>query len=737
MRHMGKKSPKNHGPIDIGQMGPNRRFDVSPRGNFNEFLAMFKNFLKIMEDDVKKKLDPGNKEFERWKRIDIKGDQERFCMETMYVHASRILLAFVFRDKGLISFHSLDPQEDENQNDLIKRIYSDMDKFCPRLSSTEIFNWYLPNNYLVLKLIGVLDNYDFSKIERDILGELYEQFITIEERKRLGQFYTPDEVVDYILSQIGYTSESEIIGKRLIDISCGSGRFLTRAANILINKLKKSGEEPHKILKVVKDSIYGFDINPFACYLCETNLILLTIEIILETKKNNPKFVVEPFNVYQTNSLILKGTFFYDTNEMIQCIKQRTGNFKDGFDFVVGNPPYIEAKTMPSDTKEICRSNFPETAKGGFDIFICFIKMGMNLLKERGRLGYIIPNKFTVANYSISLREEILDKFSINEIIDVSDIEVFNKTAVYPIIFIIQKSKNSENNVNTAAHVRNLDDLVDEKFDTAEISQKAYLKNELRIFFTIPANKIERGLITKILESPFENLSEFLDVKWTISFHKEGLREHFLFPTKSGEFPKKILGSADFEGNSDVQRYSINWSGWYIDYDEEKARQLKNQLPPKEIFETEKLIICQNTKTLRATYDDENYYAKDIFFVASLSERAKKENVDIKFLLGVLNSKFMSYYYSVIFKGTHVGGSYLHFLVGYLNSLPIQIDSELEKKIVALVDKMLSVKVTKEEKEKFDRNIDGLICKLYNINKKEKEMIEKKYNMLEKLGKFH
>ena len=159
-----------------------------------------------------------------------------------------------------------------------------------------------------------------------------------------------------------------------------------------------------------------------------------------------------------------------------------------------------------------------------------------------------------------------------------------------------------------------------------------------------------------------------------------------------------------------------------MDYNEKLARKYKNQLPPKSLFEQKKLIICQNALRLRATYDDKGYYCKDTFFVAHLNENLKKD-YNIKFFLALLNSKLLHYYYGNIYKGTHVAGGYLHYLIGYLYSIPIAMPTKKQQtEIVALVDKILSTKEVKEYAG-IDQKIDKLIYDLYNLDEQEIKIV--------------
>jgi methylase of polypeptide subunit release factors len=619
----------------------------------------------------------------------------------------------VCKDKALIKFDTI-----ENKQDLIALKHNAQEIYS-HIFINNIFDWYNPDDVLLLEITNTFNKYDFSQIDRDILGKMYEQFITREERKKLGQFYTPEPIIDYILDQIGYTEHIE--DKKIIDISCGSGGFTTRAANRLINKLKKEEDKETVINKVI-NNVFGLDINPFACYLAETNILLQLLDLIIGVKQNNPKFKIPKINIFQTNTIETPSLLSCD-EQNIKDIKNKSGKFIDGFDFVVGNPPYLEAKKMDKKTKELCAETCPGAASGAFDLFVCFIDKGLHLLKNGGKLGYIFPNKFLIANYAKKMREELLYKYTIKEIIDVSECEVFENVSVYPVVFIAENKKpQNDTIIKTAEKINNIKELESKNFITNEIRQNVYKRDDF-VFFILPSDKKQNALLMKLLNNQYKTLDNYLTLKWTISFHASGLREKFLFPEKpQSDFAKKLIGGKSFAGNDDINRYNLKWGGWWIDYNEELARKHKNQLPPKSLFEQEKLIICQNSLRLRATYDDKDYYCKDTFFVAYLNDELKKD-YNIKFFLALLNSKLLHYYYANIYKGTHIAGGYLHYLIGYLYSMPIAAPTKKQQsEIVALVEKILSTKEKKEYKL-FDVKIDEAIYKLYNLNKEEVEIV--------------
>lgn len=418
--------------------------------------------------------------------------------------------------------------------------------------------------------------------------------------------------------------------------------------------------------------------------------------------------------IFQTNTIETPQLLSINDQET-KNIKNKTGKFIEGFDFVVGNPPYLEAKKMDRKTKELCVNTCPNIASGAFDLFVCFVDKGLRLLKNGGNFGYIIPNKFLFANYAKKMRGELLNNYSIKEIIDVSECEVFKNVSVYPIILIVNNKKPQNNIIKTVEKVINTDELKNKKFIINKIKQSIYKRDNL-VFFILPSNKQQNILLMKLLDNQHKTLENYLSIKWTISFHAAGLREQFLFPQKPNSITaKKLIGGKSFAGNNDINRYKLKWGGWWIDYNERLARKHKNQLPPKNIFEQEKLIICQNSLRLRATYDKNNFYCKDTFFVANLNNNLKND-FDLKYFLALLNSKLLHYYYANIYKGTHIAGGYLHYLIGYLCSLPIAKPTKKQQvNIVALVEKILKTE-KEEEFNKIDSQIDQLVYGLYNLN---------------------
>ena len=136
------------------------------------------------------------------------------------------------------------------------------------------------------------------------------------------------------------------------------------------------------------------------------------------------------WDLYDQNA----STDFFDTEWMF--------GISEGFDVVIGNPPYIGSEVMTriqSELREFCRTYY-DSAKGNWDLFVVFIERGIQLQKDNGIISYIVPNKLIGATYTKALRTMLLN-YSVLQIRDYSNVNVFTESDVYPVVFVIRKSE--------------------------------------------------------------------------------------------------------------------------------------------------------------------------------------------------------------------------------------------------------------------------------------------------------
>ena len=545
---------------------------------------------------------------------------------------------------------------------------------------------------------------------RDPLGEIYQHVLSSTIKSNQGIVFTPLPVIEYIISQINFPKTlSRSLEEKIMDLACGSGLFLSEAVRRIINKAESLNKSYDFVIEYITRNIYGFDIDPTAVLLSK----VIIIKEILDYYKTDISFDKPiSINIFKTNSLELKSN---KDSKQIQQIKLMK------FDYIVGNPPYIDVKRMDKRTKEICKSNFPNVAKGKFDIYACFMELSSRMLAEDGQLGYIIPNKFLSSQYAKTLRKRFLDESLLYQIVDLAHKKVF-QPAVYPIILVLRKQKELQKHIQLISDV-NVDELVANKLDkkTYKVNLEIFKRTENKTIFFPKEEYIL--LLEKIFNQSQYTMGEIIRFRWSISFHRKGLRSQFIYPEKKGENPKRILGGKEYGGNREVERYGINWRGYWIDYDREKAKELKNNFPKLEIFQEKKIIICQHALRMRATIDAEAYICKDIFLLGHLAEQVTDNKISLEFILALLNSKLYSFIYDIMYSGTEIMGKYLHYLPMFLHDLPIKNPSSiLKSEIEEYVSNMLSELVS-TKRIKIDEKIDEAVFNIFNLTEKEKTLI--------------
>ncbi len=295
------------------------------------------------------------------------------------------------------------------------------------------------------------ERYRFDDLPVDLLGNIYEQYLGVVlrgtekrvrldlvsgKRKKMGIYYTPKYIVDYILDNtlVKYAKNrtlDEILDIKILDCACGSGSFLLDAFEELkkiIEERLKNGEKSKKWdsfkdfkgrlslgqkATILLNCIYGVDLDEKAVELTQLNLLLKILEE--ETRETRRRILPNmKDNIKNGNSLISDSRFdkAFNWNAQFPSIKE------GGFDIVIGNPPYVRNTELSSKDKLFFNETFFSSYKQ-YDIYVLFFELGLKLLKERGKLGFITSNKFVASDYGMKIREFILNEAKIRKIIDV------------------------------------------------------------------------------------------------------------------------------------------------------------------------------------------------------------------------------------------------------------------------------------------------------------------------------
>jgi predicted type IV restriction endonuclease len=294
---------------------------------------------------------------------------------------------------------------------------------------------------------------------------------------------------------------------RILDPACGSGSFLLGAYQYLLDWYRDGyiadgaekwarGAHPRLVQtsspggglpqgeeraggfilttaerkRILLEHIYGVDIDPQAVEVTKLSLLLKVLEgesegslarqLSLWQERALPDLGK---NIQCGNSLI--GSDFYqgktkplgsaETLKVFDVEEQFRINafdwqkafpevFRDeGFDVVIGNPPYIRIQALkewaPQEV-EFYKQRYSSASKGNYDIYVVFVEKGLSLLNEHGRLGFILPHKFFNAQYGHPLRELLARGKNLSKVVHFGDQQVFKNATTYTCLMFLDKA---------------------------------------------------------------------------------------------------------------------------------------------------------------------------------------------------------------------------------------------------------------------------------------------------------
>lgn len=236
----------------------------------------------------------------------------------------------------------------------------------------------------------------------DIIIDM-ELLIPSNDKKTNGAFFTPSYIVDYIINHISPKDSDKIA-----DVSCGSGAFIIGA----IKYLKLKYNKPLNL--ILRENIYGADILPY-------NVRRAKILIMLYALSINEIIKESDINILNIDSLKYK--------------------WETSFDAIIGNPPYVKFQDLEDDTRNFLLNNWETTKFGTYNLYFAFFELGLKLLSNKGKLGYITPNNYFTSLSGECLRSYFQHNRCIESIVDFNSTKVFD-VQTYTAITFINKNQN-------------------------------------------------------------------------------------------------------------------------------------------------------------------------------------------------------------------------------------------------------------------------------------------------------
>lgn len=270
----------------------------------------------------------------------------------------------------------------------------------------------------------VTNEHTISNIEE--LIEVFEFVISPSDKIINGAVYTPKYIREFIVENSVNSYGGELSNAKTADISCGCGGFLLTLSENLKNRTGKFYRE------IFEENLFGIDI---AEYSIERTKILLTLWALVNGE-DEEQF---NFNLYKADSL----TFNWSTAS--EEIKQN-----NGFDIIVGNPPYVCSRNMEADTLALMQ-NWEVARTGHPDLYIPFFQIGLDNLNPNGALGYITVNTFIKSINGRALRHYFADNNINLTILSFGGEQVFKDRNTYTCICFLKYGNGRINFIRTTS----------------------------------------------------------------------------------------------------------------------------------------------------------------------------------------------------------------------------------------------------------------------------------------------
>ncbi|MBN1364945.1 MAG: N-6 DNA methylase [Syntrophaceae bacterium] len=608
-----------------------------------------------------------------------------------------------------------------------------------------------------------------------------------EVRKAGGVYYTPTYIVDYIVKN---TVGKLLEGKnpktaeqlRILDPACGSGSFLIGAYQYLLDwhRDKYVEDNPEKHAKgknpklyqkirnewrlttterkrILLNNIYGVDIDPQAVEVTKLSLLLKVLEgEDEETIKSAFQLFRERAlpdlgnNIKCGNSLI--GPDFYEGKQMnlLDSEEAKRVNifnwhaefpeiFKaDGFDAVIGNPPYVLIGSDKPDEQLYYRNKFHFNVYK-INTYILFLEKGLNLLRHAGILGFIIPKSLVFNIYFNTTRNSLVSNYAIPQIVEIRDKVFANAEVGDSILFFASVSNISSKNMLNYYKVKNIwpDFLILKHYKT--LQQNLLEKSETNFF--------ETEISLKVPAIPLGNITEISNGL------NPGNVRHILFSNskESKNHNELVLGR-------DIQKYFLSWSGTWVNYDfslKEKVKitDVKSKsgmtaqkrvdfaLRNPAIFKPNKILVRKTADHIIASYDAFGYYFDSLAYSVQMMATNKIQKY-LFYILGLLNSKFLNHIHNSL--SLNKDKVFAKVLAENLRKLPIRSidfnkpdEKKLYDNMVQLVEQMLSLNkqlteaktgheqtLLQRQIDATDKQIDKLVYELYGLTEEEIKIVE-------------
>ena len=626
----------------------------------------------------------------------------------------------------------------------------------------------LPDNQMVMKEKVYQDVVPLSDIETFIRkGEISIERDQAREEGKLGDddYGLPKSVrehakeIDFALGDV-----------KICDPAIGSGAFpvgimteIVRARRVLTPYISTQRIRDSYSFKwhCIENCLYGVDIDASAIEIAKLRLWLSLVvdeesydqirplpnldyrivygNSLLNVEKNLFNYTLYPelekkkIQYFGTTSSRNKEILRNEIEIIIDQLTNGKRNFdfeiffsevfssNQGFDIVIGNPPYISyglrgAQKMTLVDRKYLVSRYPNSAEYKISMYALFMDKAIQLSKPNGGIQtLIVPDSFLLGRYFSKIRRFILNSCNIIHL-SWLPYTVFGATVGFSAIYLfIRNEGNKSSRDLIARQITSTNQISEGSYLSFQYPQSYFLDlkhNRFRLFF----NEHSMKLVEKI-ENGSHELGKFVKFRSGL-ISKTGQKNIISKESKTNRWKPGIISGGEFT------KYAIQPEGYFILYEKTK---IKSGYVSVDYF-SPKIFMRQTGDTIICAFDSQGLLALNNVHIGN---QIRKE-IDLKFIVAILNSKVIDWYYRQI--SLESGRTMAQTDIETVSDLPIKVtDKDFKNIIVELVDNILKITTKRDflgnsayqkEYQYLEEQIDKLVYELYDLTEEEIAMVE-------------
>jgi hypothetical protein len=599
----------------------------------------------------------------------------------------------------------------------------------------------------------------FANVPIEFLGQSYERLlktplricqkhgtstVTIGRVKaQQGNYYTPESIVQRML----HTTLGELLHEttslpslRILDPACGGGIFLTSAYRYLLDwyshRLIQAHQQgsamagwlaPHPSKpgsltgfarsQILLNHIFGVDLDPQAIAITRLSLLLIWAEGLDQVTTPLPDLTA---NLWCGNALI-------ESDPTAMVSSQETIAFpyvSEGFDLVIGNPPYMDAEQMTITVpqwRSYCQQRY-QTASGNWDVFCVFIEKALQWCKSGGLTSLIVPNKLASAPYAAAARSLLTQTNQLLSLHNYSAVSIF-AASVYPLVYIVRKTPP---NPSTGVCYQQMQDV-----------------HTVAVQYTIPYERLHHSqhpwvfvpettwALVNRLQRTFPPLSTVATV-WEAAT----VGEAYALQPQIRECCQPQRGDFKLVNSGAIDRYMHHWGdkpirylGNFYHHPIVSSNAIMALSPKRHWQATQpKLLVAGMSQRLEVVIDPIGT------ILAGKSTVIIFSPIDLRYLLGILNSHVATLFFTTMFQGNQLQGGYLRVGAPQIRQIPVplpNLDDESDRQavyqLIQLVDQLINLYQQRKRSqsteagsiqqaiEQGEQQIDRLVYRLYQV----------------------